>query len=57
MAEEMKICAIGKKECTDENPCELHEEYTELRDHVQKYFEKVNLSTFTEVSQEKKKNG
>ena len=50
MAEEMKICAIGRKECTDENPCDLHEEYTELREHVKKYFETVKLSTFADVS-------
>jgi Rrf2 family protein len=27
-------CVTGLKECTDENPCPLHEEWTELRDRI-----------------------
>lgn len=54
MAEEMKICAIGRKECSDDDPCDLHEQYKELREHVKKYFESIKLSTFAEVSQNKK---
>lgn len=54
MADEMKICAIGNNECSDENPCDVHEQYKELLEHVNKFLESITLSTFAGVTQQKK---
>ena len=50
LEESMKVCAIGKKECSDQDPCELHDQYKALRQHVRDYFESVSLETFAEVT-------
>ena len=49
--DELKTCAIGWKECSDENACDLHNEYKRLREHVRDYFKRVNLATFTRVAE------
>ncbi|RMH74256.1 MAG: Rrf2 family transcriptional regulator [Gemmatimonadetes bacterium] len=47
-------CAIGWTVCSDEEPCSLHKNYTELRERIRNYLENVNLATFVEVSEWKK---
>lgn len=54
LEENMSDCAIGWNECTDKNPCDLHENYSKLRNHVRKYFETINLETFAEITLQKR---
>lgn len=49
-------CTIGWAECTDENPCGLHNEYKELREIIKTYLQSVTLTTFVEVSDWKRIN-
>jgi len=41
-------CGIGLKQCTDENPCPLHEKYKDLRDG---FFEIVKTETIKSLSE------
>jgi len=50
---EMKVCAIGWEQCSDQNPCDLHHKYKKIREQVRQYFEKVSLADFAEVRAEK----
>ncbi len=50
---DMQHCAIGWNQCSDQKPCDLHETYKKLREHVKQYFQSINLELFTEVSLKK----
>lgn len=54
LEENMNDCAIGWNECSDKNPCDLHDSYTKLRNHVKNYFETINLETFAEITLQKR---
>lgn len=54
LEENMSGCAIGWDECTDEKPCDLHESYKELREHVKNYFQTINLESFAEITLQKR---
>ena len=53
LEQNMGDCAIGWNECSGENPCDLHDSFSDLRDHVKEYFVTVNLETFSKVSEKK----
>ncbi len=42
-------CITGLKECSDENPCPLHEEWNDLRDKI---YNLISSKTVGEVAQE-----
>ena len=42
-------CVTGLKECSDENPCPLHEEWSELRNRI---YNLISSRTVQEVSDE-----
>ena len=56
LEESMNHCAIGWNECTDKNPCDLHDSYTKLRNHVKNYCETINMETFAETALQKRRS-
>jgi Rrf2 family iron-sulfur cluster assembly transcriptional regulator len=47
-------CGIGFKQCNDDNPCPIHEDYKKVRKQVQLLFENKNLAELVEDSKQGK---
>jgi len=41
-------CGIGFKQCDDENPCPIHDEYKKVRSQVQELFDQKSLHELVE---------
>jgi Rrf2 family protein len=46
-------CAIGWTECKDENPCPLHERWTELRGKIIAYLQSTNVADLVQTAARK----
>ncbi len=47
-------CGIGFKQCNDENPCPIHEEYKKVRNQVMLFFQDKTLAELVEDSKQGK---
>lgn len=41
-------CGIGFRKCDEEDPCPIHGDYSNIRDHVRELFETKTLEALTE---------
>lgn len=47
-------CAIGWAECSDKNPCPLHEPWLDVRANIRRYLETVTIQELSDVASHKK---
>ncbi len=44
----LKRCVLGLRQCSEKNPCPMHDEYKEIRDQLNKLFEKKTIGSLVE---------
>jgi Rrf2 family protein len=49
----LEECAIGWKQCRDENPCPLHGQWTLLRERITSYLQETTLTNLVEAMAKK----
>lgn len=47
-------CVLGLAECSEENPCPLHNSWKEIRDHLTEMVERTTLADLAEVARRRR---
>jgi Rrf2 family iron-sulfur cluster assembly transcriptional regulator len=47
-------CVLGLPECSEENPCPLHDAWKEVRGHLTEMVERITLADLAEVAHKRK---